>query len=122
MTHRIWIVLACLLVPLGGNAQQARNCSAAGDQMSATECAAEGYRAADAELNRIWRLVKSGADQRGKGQALLAAQRAWLAYRDAHCDFERDQFLGGSIAGQVFYSCLDRLTRQRNAVLQGLGS
>ena len=98
-------------------AQEFRDCSWAPDQVTASNCAHEGWKDSDAELNRLWGIVKPRADARGAGQALLNEQRQWLRFRDGTCEGERDQFRGGSIAPQVYWSCMDRLTRARNAQL-----
>ncbi|MEO1790097.1 MAG: lysozyme inhibitor LprI family protein [Pseudomonadota bacterium] len=98
-------------------AQDFRDCSWAPDQVTASNCAHEGWKDSDAELNRLWGIVKPRADARGAGQALLNEQRQWLRFRDGTCEGERDQFGGGSIAPQVYWSCMDRLTRARNAQL-----
>jgi uncharacterized protein YecT (DUF1311 family) len=41
------------------------------------------------------------------------AQRAWLAYRDAHCDAQYHLFAGGSIAAVSLTQCRATLTAAR---------
>ncbi|MGB7244231.1 MAG: lysozyme inhibitor LprI family protein [Sulfitobacter sp.] len=102
------------------SAQNYRDCSNALSQLDATFCAKEGWEAVDAELNALWRIIKPQADAAGWGQSLLNEQRGWLKYRDAICEGERAQFQGGSIAPQVYWSCMDRLTRIRNYEFRSL--
>jgi uncharacterized protein YecT (DUF1311 family) len=45
--------------------------------------------------------------------ALEAAQAAWLAYRDAQCDYVGSTFGGGSGTGIAITSCRIELTRDR---------
>jgi uncharacterized protein YecT (DUF1311 family) len=52
--------------------------------MEMNACAGEEYNAADAELNRVYQaLLKKYKDDPKFLAKLRAAQRAWLAYRDA---------------------------------------
>jgi uncharacterized protein YecT (DUF1311 family) len=78
-------------------------------QMEMNACAASDYSRADEELNAVWRKLP-------KSKELLAAQRAWIAYRDAECSFRRAQFEGGSIAPLIYATCLSELTRQRTKI------
>ena len=50
--------------------------------------------------------------------ALLAAQRAWLAYRDAECRVEGYEFRGGSAEGMAHAQCLADLTKARTKELK----
>lgn len=118
-------LLAVTLAAAGLSAHSARaqsftDCSGAATQLAATECAHNGWQRVDDELNRLWKVVKPAADKRGQGRQLLQAQRAWLKYRDATCEGERDQYKGGSIADQIYWSCMDRLTRVRNRELKAM--
>ena len=81
-------------------------------QMEMNSCAANDYSRADDELNATWRKLP-------KSTQLLAAQRAWIAYRDAECSFRKAQFEGGSIAPLIFSSCLSELTKERTKILIG---
>ncbi|WP_432256712.1 lysozyme inhibitor LprI family protein [Limimaricola sp. AA108-03] len=87
-------------------------------QMGLNFCAHEEWMAADAELNRLWGVVKPRADARGTGQALLNEQRAWLARRDATC--EPEQQGGGSAAPMFYWRCMEGLTLRRNAELRAM--
>jgi uncharacterized protein YecT (DUF1311 family) len=81
--------------------------------MELNQCAATEYGRADAALNAAWGPTKAFADGIGVGAQLLDAQRKWIAFRDAACLAEADQFAGGSIRPLVWYSCLTRLTQRR---------
>lgn len=61
-------------------------------------------RAVDDEMAQIGATVPQIAP------ALREMQRAWIAYRDATCDFERAQWGGGTGGGPATYSCLMRMT------------
>ena len=51
-------------------------------------------------------------------EALLAAQRAWLMFRDAECVAEGYQFRGGSAQNMTVVGCETTLTRIRTAQLK----
>ena len=61
-------------------------------------------RETDAEMQRI------GASVQGLEAALRDMQRAWIAYRDATCEFERAQWGGGTGGGPAVVDCLMRMT------------
>ena len=106
------LLLLALAAP--ADAQRARDCSRLQTQLDMNFCAADNYKVADAELNRLWKRLKPAYDRMGRGDELLQAQRAWLRHRDSTCKLEADDYRGGSIAPMVYSSCLERLTRQRN--------
>ena len=52
-------------------------------------------------------------------KALVGAQKAWLAFRDAECDFEAAGARGGSIQPMIVAQCRTRLTEARSGALRG---
>lgn len=87
-------------------------CPDAMTQPDMNRCAAQEFQQADAELNRVYRLLTkdAGAAERAK---LRAAQLAWLKFRDAYCDYEAFGNKGGSIYPMVYSFCLAAVTRER---------
>lgn len=87
-------------------------CPDAMTQPDMNRCAAQEFQKADAELNRVYRLLvkDAGTAERAK---LRAAQLAWLKFRDAHCDYEAFGNKGGSIYPMVYSFCLAGVTRER---------
>jgi len=75
-------------------------------QMELNQCAANDYRAADRDLNAYYSKLE-------KTKELVAAERAWIAYRDAECAYQAKAVEGGSMAPMVHASCLTELTKQR---------
>ena len=53
-----------------------------------------------------------------QADALRDMQRAWIAYRDATCDYERAQWGGGTGGGPAMLGCLMRLTGQQAMYLE----
>lgn len=112
--------------------EPALDCDNAMTQMAMNHCAHLDYEAADAALNAQWKITAATMKQRdenfdsdrdtrsGYFETLLEAQRAWLAYRDAHCQSEGYYARGGSLEPMLVSSCLAQLTRERTSQLAEL--
>lgn len=111
-------MLLAALLATGAQAQTAAECKAPQQQQLMNACAAKKYQQSDAALNVAWKSAKAFADAIGQGRDLLAAQRAWLAYRDAACTVHASPFEGGSIQPMVRATCLSELTDQRTRMLR----
>jgi uncharacterized protein YecT (DUF1311 family) len=106
------------------------DCANQMDQSTMTRCAGIDFEKADAELNRIWPGLKKEAQEAdaeafdGNGgylDALMASQRAWLAYRDAECAWQGFEARGGSMEPMLVNACLAEKTIQRIKELQPEG-
>jgi uncharacterized protein YecT (DUF1311 family) len=106
------------------------DCANQMDQSTMTRCAGIDFEKADAELNRIWPDLKKDAQDgdaeafEGNGgylDALMASQRAWLAYRDAECAWQGFEARGGSMEPMLVNACLAEKTTARIKELQGEG-
>ena len=99
-------------------------------QLEMNMCAGLDFEAADRELNRVYREAIEAArqsdreldrstDQRPGYEAVLReAQRAWVAFREAHCRYEGyEEARGGSMEPMIYSGCSARLTRERIAQL-----
>ena len=88
-------------------------------QADLNDCTALAYEAADEELNLAYGAALGAARQfdswpEGRAEATLrAAQRAWVAFRDAACEAEAALWDGGSAQPMIRSGCLERLTLQR---------
>lgn len=105
------------------------DCNNASTQMDLNICADEDYQAADKALNEQYNRARkamiaadasSGANGKGAEKALLAAQRAWLGYRDAECKVEGFLYEGGSMQPMIISGCMADLTRDRTKRLKAL--
>ena len=81
-------------------------------------CASKQYKDADAELNRVYKIVMSALDDDEQKSLLRKAQLAWLQYRDANAEYQADLYRGGSIAPQIKLQCLADMTKARTAELK----
>ncbi len=112
------------------------NCEAPEVQQEMNWCAAQEFAAADDELNTQWAITSArmkvrderredgaltqGDERPGDFETLLEAQRAWLAFRDAHCRGEGYYARGGSLEPLLVATCRTDLTKARTEQLKEL--
>ena len=106
------------------------DCGDAQSQMEMNVCSFRDFEAADAALNREWKLASDRAKESDRFSAarnlaggnfdrLFAAQRKWLEFRDAQCLSEvGPREGGGSIWPLRQNACLRQLTEARSAQLR----
>jgi uncharacterized protein YecT (DUF1311 family) len=125
-------LLPALLLAQSAGAEPALDCAAAITQFDMTDCATQDWQRADDELNAQWERTAAHMRQRdamydhshddrpGFHEQLLAAQRAWLTYRDTHCATEGYLARGGTLEPMLVAQCKADLTRQRTRQLQSI--
>ncbi|OIS90806.1 lysozyme inhibitor LprI family protein [Brucella cytisi] len=93
-----------------------------GDKTNQTDmniCAAESLKKSDAEMNKVYKEIegrlKNDADTT---KLLVATQKAWIAFRDAECDFQSSTVKGGTAYPFVNSSCHDDMTQSRTKDLK----
>ena len=97
----------------------AQDCGGDASQADLNQCADAAFKRTDAELNAAYReIVGRLAGDLEARQRLVAAQRAWLAFRDAECAFATASSADGSIYPMLYAACLDGLTGARQEQLQ----
>lgn len=115
--------LAALLASFGPHlAQAADTCADAKDQTSMNMCADTAFKEADRALNAQYAATRKAIvayDAEGD-KLLITAQRAWVAFRDAHCAATSFAFKGGSMEPMVRASCLATTTEARTAQLKAM--
>jgi uncharacterized protein YecT (DUF1311 family) len=104
------------------------NCREPRWQPEMNECAFLEYQAADKAMNLQWKPLLAKMKERDKDfdagadtgpsylDALLASQRAWLKFRDAHCVSEGYFARGGSMEPMVIGNCLEHITVEDQAI------
>jgi uncharacterized protein YecT (DUF1311 family) len=121
------ILLTGLVTLTPAWADDAPNCDNQMDQQTMNQCAGLDYEKADAELNTVWKAAKKAAedadteysdDLKGEAEALLKAQRGWIAYRDGQCDLAGFEARGGSMESMLVSGCLAEMTKARTKELQ----
>jgi uncharacterized protein YecT (DUF1311 family) len=68
-------------------------------------------------LNSVYRELIALSDTDAKA-AMQKSERAWMAFRDAQCDYEYRQEGGGTLARVIFSSCRLRVTVERLETLK----
>ena len=86
-------------------------------QLELNEQSYNKYKKADTELNTVYKKLMALTDKTDK-PLLIAAQREWIKYRDAHCKFEEKLYEGGSIRPLIYNDCLADITKNRIAILK----
>ena len=126
------MIIAALLLVVVTADDPSIDCDNQRYQVEMNYCAGKDYEVADVALNAQWKLTVATMRERDKTidrgydtqpthyDALLAAQRAWLTYRDQHCLNEGFAARGGSMAPMLHSGCMARLTKARTAELQAL--
>jgi len=119
----IWVCLSppCLLAQ-----SKSRPCGESGTQAEMNQCAAMEAKAADRHLNEVYRAMLSKLkSNKIATQKLIAAQRAWIAFRDADLGAmwpiesgENPNQLYGSVHPFCYYLALTEITEQRTKELQ----
>jgi len=129
-------LLIALMLGQAGAAKIEPDCGISGVQTELNQCAAQDFVVADQRLNAQWSLTAAHMRQRdaetrpyypddgrpGYFDQLLAAQRAWLAFRDAHCASEGYWARGGSMEPMLVSGCKAALTNARTEQLRELAN
>jgi len=93
---------------------QADRCDSPQTQAEMNTCAAQEFHRADVRLNAAYKkLMKELESEPQRQRKLQAAQRAWLAYRDAHCAFEASDSEGGTMYPLEVSMCKSGVTSDR---------
>jgi uncharacterized protein YecT (DUF1311 family) len=108
------VLFGLILIAAFTSAARANECDNAMDQSTMNACADQSFKKADAELNAVYKKLQSRKnDDAEAAKLLIAAERAWVLFRDAECEFDAADNLGGSIYPMVYSGCLERLTQAR---------
>jgi uncharacterized protein YecT (DUF1311 family) len=119
-----WALAAAAAMPLAAHAQEINLTKpfgvcmdkADGVTQSMVECIDAEIKRQDARLNKAYKALLADLNPERKKQ-LLAAQRAWLKFRDANCGFYFDPE-GGTIARVLAVDCLMTMTASRATELE----
>jgi len=125
------LAAAALLFLTGGAAlaEEAPDCKAPQTQADMTICAGKDHEKADKELNAAYQKLRkqlaerdktADASSKGATDALVTAQRAWVAFRDANCALAGFQARGGSMEPMLIASCLADMSGKRAEELKAL--
>ena len=93
---------------------RAGDCSNPQTQLAMNECAGAEFQASDRQLNATYgQLLGRWSQGNAARQRLIAAEKAWLGFRDAECTFAATTTEGGSVHGMVVTTRRTALTKDR---------
>ena len=121
-TKLIAALCVLALAPPMAAAQAPTDCvAAAATQSALNACAYEDFLAASGEQAQRLKALdpRLSAAQRTR---FRAAQKAWIGWRSAQCDFESGAAAGGSVREFVRWGCAARLTRERTQALEQMAA
>jgi len=95
------------------------NCQSPLTQADINTCAAITAKEADQALNQAYQQLKARLSPQ-QDALLVAAQIAWIRFRDAHCALERSFEAGGSLSTTRHLECVRRLSSAREKELRAL--
>jgi uncharacterized protein YecT (DUF1311 family) len=109
------LAIVALAMLAGSSAQAANkiNCKSPDlNQIDMDTCAGQDFTASDAKLNALYKTMMAKYDA-GNQAKLKTAERAWLTYRDAECDYETNGTAGGTINPMMDTMCRTTKTDAR---------
>lgn len=124
------VALVCLTLTMPG-ASQAEDCTSPVTTLQMQICADADFAKADKQLNIDYKAARTymesldkdlSPDLKGAAEALLKAQRAWIAFRDAACFADGFVARGGTEEPLLVASCKTSLTQQRSKQLRELAA
>ena len=82
------------------------------------ECAAREQKAVEAKLNSTYQKVLKELEERDENHVetrkkLVAAQRAWIKFREADCSAAYQYYIDGSMRNLVHIGCMQKRAEQR---------
>jgi len=105
-------LLRCALIVLLTALAPSGTCRAQ-NQHEMNREAARAFETADASLNKVYQQLTAKLDKESQGK-LIAAQRAWVQFRDAEAQFQADlDARDGSMAPLIYDSTRAELTKRR---------
>ncbi len=126
------MILSALLALSAAAQDPELDCDNAMAQFELNACAYKEFERADATMNAQWKVTaarmkaidaefdRTQDNRPGYFDTLLAAQRAWLTYRDKQCASEGYTMRGGSAEPMVISGCQTQLTDARTKQLKDL--
>ncbi|MFP4299076.1 MAG: lysozyme inhibitor LprI family protein [Spirulinaceae cyanobacterium] len=94
------------------------DCNNAQTQADMNYCAALDAQEADDKLNEVYQELRAAITNETQEKRLIAAQQAWIPFRDSDCEFYQRRYDGGSIMPLMYSACIADRTRQRTKELE----
>ncbi|MBK5014038.1 lysozyme inhibitor LprI family protein [Pantoea sp. S62] len=127
---KCYYLLLCVLASYVSSVQAMSDCSNGNNTQEVNECAEKNKTESELNLNKEYKAAKIRIEHFYKGHdqessqyrsAFVDTQRNWLKYRDSQCRLEAYAAEEGSDAYvSVMNFCIDRLDKERTAILKQL--
>jgi uncharacterized protein YecT (DUF1311 family) len=90
------------------------------DQAALNECADAAFKKSDKKLNELYKQIEARLkDDADAKKLLIQAQRDWVKFRDAECNFQTAEAAGGSMMPMLVAQCMDGLAQARAKDFEG---
>ncbi|PKA40301.1 lysozyme inhibitor LprI family protein [Rhizobium sullae] len=117
---KISLVTVALILTTSAVAHAEQVCGDLTNQTDMNICAGKAYQKSDAELNALYKQIEARLkDDADTKKLLVAAQKAWVRFRDAECNFSSSTVAGGTAYPFISSTCLDTITKSRIEDLKG---
>lgn len=114
------VLTIALILATPGFALAQQNCGDLTTQTDMNICAGKAYAKSDAELNTLYKQIEARLkDDADTKKLLVSAQKAWIGFRDAECNFSSSTVAGGTAYPFISSTCLDNMTQTRIETLRG---
>lgn len=119
ITGAVRIAISSAVVVVTASQAPAEDCTNPQTQLALNECAAAALSASEVELGALYEEIRLRLKSYPEEVSLFeTAQRDWMAFRDAECDFTAKPVESGSIYPLIFLNCQNELTRDRERQLR----
>jgi uncharacterized protein YecT (DUF1311 family) len=116
---RLFLATAACVGAMLATQARADGCADPSTQVTMNACAAQAFQRADADLNATYKQIASRLKSDASTAKLMVnAQKSWLAFRDAECEFSTSGAVQGSIYPMLVAQCRTRLSIARCAELK----
>lgn len=116
---KAFLTIAIMGLLASSGAYAADRCDAARTTDEISKCADGDLKVLDGALNKAYREIERRlADSHDAKSALVAAERAWVHFRDSECKFSAAGVDGGSVYTSVVMQCTADMTAKRIADLR----
>lgn len=115
--------VALLCLAIYGSAQDFRKeakgtpqkgpCDAAMTQLYLNQCYGEQFQKADAHVDKLYASFLKQTRGDTAIQRVKTVEKAWIRYRDLHCEAAKSEVEGGSISPMVWSQCMTMTTEHR---------
>jgi uncharacterized protein YecT (DUF1311 family) len=82
-------------------------------QAEMNEEAFNAYSLADKKMYESYKQILANFSTKVEKDLLIASQKAWIIYKEAHCKSIANGYEGGSMQPLIYNSCMESITNER---------